>query len=923
MPARCSRSFWPSAALAAGFALSAAGPAGAQRGVPPGPEEAPRPLVTPATLQAALDLIGLRYDDSALALLLQPRGRFGNDFSGRGDRRLAYDSIRAVPLDNADPPALFFEPLPPAAPVTNRPARFAPAPARLRRPADLEEAAFWPVTDLAALVRTRQVTSVELTRMFLDRLRRFDPRLHAVVTLTDSLAMEQARRADREIAAGHYRGPLHGIPYGVKDLYAVPGYPTTWGAAPFRDQVIDTTATAVRRLEQAGAVLVAKLTSGALAMGDVWFGGRTRNPWNTDEGSSGSSAGPAAAVSAGLVPFALGTETLGSIVSPATRTGVTGLRPSFGRVSRAGVMALSWSMDKAGPLCRNAGDCALILDAIRGGDPADPAAVDVPFPYEARADISRLRIGYLRSAFETDHRGADLDRRVLDVLRGLGARLVPIELPARPAQALRIILSAEAAAAFDDLTRSRRDSLLVRQDAGAWPNQFRSARFIPAVEYLRASRVRRLLQRDMQRLLADIDVYVSPAFAGGNLLVTNLTGHPCVAVPDGFLDTGDPASITFCGRMYGEAEALEVARAYQEATPWDERHPQPFGGNTPVTASRERTDSTAPRLYVPNQSGPSISVLDGAGTVLTTIDLRALGFTAHAMPHQVAAAPDGSAWYVTLAGDGYVLKFDRDNRLVAKAPLALPGMIVLDPRRDRLYVSRALMAVHPPSSLGVLRASDLTLVDEPDILISRPHALAVDTVTGRVYAGSLDANQIATLETEGRVSVTTLPGPPHGFVGLATSPDGRRLVATTQITNQLLAFETADPRTLGQIAAVPVAPGPYDVAYSPDGLSVWVPDQRADCATQVDTRTWTVAAVVRGDGFAEPHGVAVTPDSRTVYITNHGRLLAESAAPGVPSGPDAPRANGTVVVIDAPTHAIRTVAEVGPFAAAPGLGGIR
>jgi Asp-tRNA(Asn)/Glu-tRNA(Gln) amidotransferase A subunit family amidase len=550
-----------------------------------------RPAVTAATLQAALQLSGLSYSDSALALLLQPRGQFGNDFMGRGDRRNAYDSIRAVPLANADLPALFFEPLPPAVPIESRRPRFV-RPKHVKRPARLEDVAFWPITDLAELLRTRQVTSVELTQMYLDRLRRFDPQLHAVVTLTDSLALAQARRADQEIREGHYRGPLHGMPYGVKDLYAVPGYPTTWGAAPFQQQVLDTTATAIRRLEAAGAVLVAKLTSGALALGDYWFGGQTRNPWNTAEGSSGSSAGPAAAVSAGLVPFALGTETLGSIVSPSTRTGVTGLRPSFGRVSRAGVMALSWTMDKAGPLCRTAADCAIVFDAIRGADPADPAAVNVSFPYDPRADVRRLRVGYLKSAFDSAHRGADFDRQVLDVLRGLGVQLVPLELPTEPAPALRLILFAEAAASFDDLTRSGRDSLLTRQDAGAWPNQFRSARLIPAVEYLQANRVRRRLQRDMQTLLNGIDVYVSPAFAGGNLLVTNLTGHPCVAVPDGFLPTGDPTSITFCGRMYGEAEALELARAYQEATPWDERHPQPFGGNTPLVVT---PDSTAGR----------------------------------------------------------------------------------------------------------------------------------------------------------------------------------------------------------------------------------------------------------------------------------------------------------------------------------------
>jgi len=528
------------------------------------------PAITKQTLQAALQLVGLTYSDPELALLLQ-----GNALV---NRRRAFDALRAVPLPNSALPSLFFEPLPPAVPVADRAPRFAPAATGLRRPANLEDVAFWSVTDLAALIRTRQVTSVELTRMYLERLRRYDPVLYAVVTFTDSLALEQARRADREIAAGRFRGPLHGIPFGVKDLYAVPGYPTTWGAEPYRDQVLSETATAVRKLEEAGAVLVAKLATGALAMGDVWFRERTRNPWNPAQGSSGSSAGPAAAVSAGLVPFALGTETLGSIISPATTTGVTGLRPSYGRVSRAGVMALSWSMDKPGPLCRNAEDCALVFNTIRGRDPADPVTVDAPFPYDAAARISGRRIGYIKSAFEGQHRGADLDRAVLEVLRRLGANLVPLELPARPADAMQVVLSAEAAAAFDDLTRSGRDSLLRRQDAGAWPNSFRSARFIPAVEYLQASRVRRLLQQDMDTLLRGVDAYVAPSFEGANLLVTNLTGHPCVAVPDGFLPNGDPASITFCAPMYGEAAVLEVARAYQAATPWDERHPAAFGG---------------------------------------------------------------------------------------------------------------------------------------------------------------------------------------------------------------------------------------------------------------------------------------------------------------------------------------------------------
>jgi Asp-tRNA(Asn)/Glu-tRNA(Gln) amidotransferase A subunit family amidase len=539
----------------------------------------PRPAITKPALQAALTLMGLSYTDAELDLLLERRGQGGGDFGGgRGDRRASFDAIRAVELPNSVPPALFFHPLPPAQPVANRAPRFASPPPRLARPANLEDVAFWPVTHLAELIRTRQVTSLELTEMYLKRLERFDRQLLAVVTFTDSLAREQARRADRAIAAGGYLGPLHGIPYGLKDLFAVPGYPTTWGAMPFKAQVLNETATVARKLEEAGAVLVAKLTLGALAMGDVWFGGRTRNPWDTAQGASGSSAGVGSAVAAGAIPFGIGTETLGSIVSPSTRNGVTGLRPSFGRVSRHGAMALSWSMDKPGPMCRNAEDCAVVFDAIRGADPLDLTTVDQPFPYAADRPLSQMKIGYLASAFEGDRTGVDRDRAVLDTLRKLGADLVPIELPDRPARELLIVLNAEAAAAFDELTRSDRDSLLVRQDGGAWPNSFRSSRFIPAVEYLQANRVRRLLQEDMRTLLDGFDAYVSPSFAGANLVVTNLTGHPCVAAVHGFDDEGHPTSITFCGPMYGEAGALRLTKAWHDATDYDERHPRAFAG---------------------------------------------------------------------------------------------------------------------------------------------------------------------------------------------------------------------------------------------------------------------------------------------------------------------------------------------------------
>jgi Asp-tRNA(Asn)/Glu-tRNA(Gln) amidotransferase A subunit family amidase len=397
-----------------------------------------------------------------------------------------------------------------------------------------------------------------------------------VITLTEDLALEQAARADAEIAAGKYRGPLHGIPYGAKDLLAVPGYRTTWGAAPYQEQRIDDTATVVRKLEEAGAVLVAKLTLGALAWGDVWYGGQTRNPWNLEQGSSGSSAGSAAAVSAGLVPFALGTETWGSIVSPCTRVGVTGLRPTFGRVSRAGAMALSWSMDKIGPICRSVEDCAMVFEAIRGSDGLDQAVVDAPFPYEPNVDLTALRIGYTEALFAEEYEGRELDLAALDVLRGLGIDLLPIDLPAYPVADLAFILSAEAAAAFDALTRSGDDDLMVRQVRHAWPNVFRASRLIPAVEYLQANRVRYLVIQAMAKLMSQVDVYVAPSFGGDNLLLTNLTGHPCVVVPNGLREPNAPHSISFIGDLFDEAAVLAVAKAYQDATNFHRQHPPGF-----------------------------------------------------------------------------------------------------------------------------------------------------------------------------------------------------------------------------------------------------------------------------------------------------------------------------------------------------------
>jgi Asp-tRNA(Asn)/Glu-tRNA(Gln) amidotransferase A subunit family amidase len=502
-----------------------------------------------------------------------------------------YAAMRAVALDNSVAPALRFDPAPlaPAGPGP-APKRDVPLPTGLdtRRPETDEDLAFLPAHRLAALLRARAVSSVELTRMYLARLRRFDPILSCVVTLTDDLALRQARKADEEIAAGRWRGPLHGIPWGAKDLLAVPGYPTTWGSVPYRRQVLDTTATVAARLEEAGAVLVAKLSVGELAWGDVWFGGTTKNPWNTKDGSSGSSAGSASATAAGLLGFAIGTETWGSIVSPCTRCGATGLRPTYGRVSRHGAMALSWSMDKIGPIARSALDCALAFAAIHGADGRDPSAVDRPYEWPAPRDPRTLRVGFVPALFEED-RGkdapaerrrdltewADFDRRTLETLRTMGVTLVPIDLPSRyPIPPLAAILGAEASAAFDELTRTGKDDLMVRQTADAWPNVFRQGQLIPAVEYLRANRIRTLLMDEMERSLAKVDAYIVPSFGGDHLLLTNLTGHPCVVAPNGFRSSdGTPTSITFMGKLHGESDLLALAAAWQQATDFHLRRP--------------------------------------------------------------------------------------------------------------------------------------------------------------------------------------------------------------------------------------------------------------------------------------------------------------------------------------------------------------
>ncbi len=487
----------------------------------------------------------------------------------------SYEALRAMTIPNDVPFPMVFDPVVPGAePPTGTSQLRTSEPGRVRRPADLEKVAFWPVTELAELVRTKQVRSEELTEMYVDRLKRLGPKLNCVVNLTEERALTHARKADADIKAGHYRGPLHGIPWGAKDLLAVKGYPTTWGAKPYEHQVIDEDATVVKRLDDAGAVLIAKLTLGALANGDKWFGGQTKNPWNLEQGSSGSSAGPASATVAGLVGFSVGSETLGSIVSPSTRCGATGLRPSYGRVPRTGAMVLSWSMDKLGPICRRVEDCALVLAAINGPDGYDRSVYDVPFRWDARAGLKGLRIGYFKDGFENNRRSKEIDEAALEVVRKQAGTLIPFAMPDDlPVNALRIILTAEAAAAFDDLTMSGRVDELVDS---SWPESFRQARFTPAVEYIEASRVRALLMQKMHDAMRDVDVFVTPSFAGSVLLTTNLTGHPTAVLPDGFNDQGSPVSISFVGKLWNEAAALAVAKAYQDATDWHNRQPPEF-----------------------------------------------------------------------------------------------------------------------------------------------------------------------------------------------------------------------------------------------------------------------------------------------------------------------------------------------------------
>src|SRR5215212_866305 len=545
----------------------------------PSPSPTPAPRITKEMMHQAEKLIGIELTDAQEAMAL----------AGVNRNLDSYETVRKIDIPLDTEPAIAFHPSRARKELYTAKTRFHFGKVEVSPFKTLDDLAFASVPQLAELIRTRKITSTELTTMYLARLKKYGPKLFCVVTLTEELALKQAAAADGEIKRGKYRGPLHGIPWGAKDLFATKGIRTTWGAEPYRDQMIDYDSTVVERLNETGAVLVAKLSMGALAQGARWFGGVTRNPWAPDEaqtGSSGSSAGPAAATAAGLVGFSIGTETLGSIVSPSSRCGVTGLRPTYGRISRYGAMGLSWTMDKIGPICRGVEDCAAALHALYGPDGKDVTVGDARFNWKAGSNISALRIGYRKTEFEAPPASATNEQQrtqaeqrravyktALESLEKAGAKLTPIELPKFSTGSLRFILSAEAATAFDDITRDGRVNQLSGQSPNDWPNTFRTSRFIPAVEYIRAQRARTLLMHEMEKLMSQWDVFVSPAPGSASLLVTNLTGHPAVVLPCGFVNDL-PIAIMFTGGVYDEVSPLRVALAYEHATNWHTMHPK-------------------------------------------------------------------------------------------------------------------------------------------------------------------------------------------------------------------------------------------------------------------------------------------------------------------------------------------------------------
>ena len=525
-------------------------------------------IVTIEMLEAAQKIAGVSFTRAEQQAILTRLNATAGYMAGAA-------FLRKANIGDSAQPAIVFNPVPPGKILPSGPRGLIRRASEVSKPSTDAALAFLPVTHLARLVETLQVKPSELTELYLSRLAKYDSILHCVVSLTPELARAQAREADDEIAAGRYRGPLHGIPFGLKDLFAVRGTTTTWGASPWKDRVIDADATVYTKLRAAGAILVAKLSTGALAVTAQWFGGLTRNPWNTTQDASGSSAGPGAATAAGLVGFSIGSDTGGSINSPSERNGLAGLRPTFGRVSRYGGMTLAWTQDTVGPMCRSAEDCALVFDAIYGPDGKDNSVLDVPFGWDATADVRKLRVGYLRSAFaarpaETAAQVATRrnNEEALNVIRGMGVPVVPFDLPQVEMAAIDFIRWAETAAAFDDPTRSGtlRD-IETGPEQSTRPADIRAGRFITAVDYIQANRYRMRLMEQMDAAMSDLDLFV-----GANGLLTNRLGYPILSVPSGFFEES-PTGLHMTGKLFGEPELLLLAHAFQSRTDHHLKHP--------------------------------------------------------------------------------------------------------------------------------------------------------------------------------------------------------------------------------------------------------------------------------------------------------------------------------------------------------------
>jgi len=554
-------------ALAVAVSSVAAASQGEEAAVQPAPaaepQEAAEGAITAADLAAAERIQGISLTDEQRAAILS---------NVRGLPK-AFEAMRSKPIPYTAEPPTHFVPLGGGsrAGAKVRAVVSAAGPIERKKLSD-EQIAFLSVRQLSSLVKKRQISPVELTRLYLDRLKQYGDKLLCVITLMEEQAIRQAKRCESEIAAGHYRGPLHGIPYGIKDLFATKGVPTTWGAEPYVHQVFNYNARVVDRLEEAGAILLAKLSMGALAMDDHWQNGKTKNPWNPQEGSSGSSAGSASATAAGLVGFSIGTETLGSIMSPSHRCRVTGLRPTYGRVSRYGAMGLSYTMDKIGPICREVEDCALVFAAICGQDPNDETTVARSFSWRPRLDYKTLKVGYLLNPNASLKDTAQMDKEpFVQELRNRGALVRPVKFTPAP-QALFTILEVEAASAFDALTRS---ADLDTIKSSAWPNIFRTNRFVPAVEYLQAQRLRSLAMQKFEQELGDLDMFLAYGIGGYSLTLTNSTGHPQVLIPYGTNSAGQNYSITLVGRTYQEDRLLSVAKTLQDATKFTYQYARP------------------------------------------------------------------------------------------------------------------------------------------------------------------------------------------------------------------------------------------------------------------------------------------------------------------------------------------------------------